>query len=510
MSSNKANSGPPDHQWTYKGQHTTIVDETENTMFNTAPFLAAAEAERLVEDLQKYSVEDVGSEKWMLQHEVLEKLNMQAHQCAMSNSDEFVLESILVFDKLDTIIHDLIVTEAWVENVYPKLLDRLAEKNSMRMYFILYHQATLVNLLEVLLYHKHVCEAGGEMMIELVDYVARKLGRLNGGYNFSVHDPADMLKGGSGGDVSASSAAFNDAVGKRTPAEELTAHLTQIEFRACISAVSLGRLLCENVDSMPLSVATRISDTHDYLILMLPVIENPPWTRRKNGKWQKLIDFKWEEVAPIDLLKITKLEGQPWLAVYHLLSKKEFRERYQMNGFRKSQLLRIRKYINDVLLDQLPILADLQRYMDELSIAEGFDSQASSSSFGGGSMLMFQQVAIYREKLFKDKNWDKIADYQVISVFTMSDRNDPYLKRMADFYSDDAVESIMDPTSGEYPLEPEDVPTATVEEDAAAVEAIASAYSLHKDIDVSDAAAASFNIPTESVPENVEDFDELD
>jgi hypothetical protein len=87
-------------------------------------------------------------------------------------------------------------------------------------------------------------------------------------------------------------------------------------------------------------------------------------------KWQKVIDYKWSEVAPIDLLKVTKLEGQLWIALYYLVSRKEFRERYQLNSFRTAQLLRVRKYLNEILLDQLPMLADIQRYMDELTISD--------------------------------------------------------------------------------------------------------------------------------------------
>ena len=56
------------------------------------------------------------------------------------------------------------------------------------------------------------------------------------------------------------------------------------------------------------------------------------------GKWQKLVDFRWEEVKPIDLLKITKLEGQPWISLYHLMAKQVFRERYHINSFRKGQV----------------------------------------------------------------------------------------------------------------------------------------------------------------------------
>jgi hypothetical protein len=39
----------------------------------------------------------------------------------------------------------------------------------------LYHEATIVNLLEVVLFHKHACVACGDAIVELVDYCHRKL-----------------------------------------------------------------------------------------------------------------------------------------------------------------------------------------------------------------------------------------------------------------------------------------------------------------------------------------------
>ena len=50
------------------------------------------------------------------------------------------------------------------------------------------------------------------------------------------------------------------------------------------------------------------------------------------------MDFKWQDTAPIDLLKITKLEGQPWIGLYHMMAKQVFRERYHINSFRKGQV----------------------------------------------------------------------------------------------------------------------------------------------------------------------------
>lgn len=443
------------HDWQVGQQHIPIAEDTGEGAFSSPPVLSVLDAERFVEELREFDIEEVGTDKWMEQHERVEKLNLQAHHCAMSNSDEFVLEAILTFDKLKVLIHDLVITEAWVDLVFPTILKDLAGKNSMRTYFILYHQASLINLLEVLLYHKHVCEAGGELLLELVDYCARKMCRLNGGYDFSKFDPVGEQQAVPSLSSSANENAkkFLEELEKRTPEEDLMQHVSQIEFRVCISVVSIARFICEHAESLPLSVSSRITDTHDYLIMMIPLIENPPWSRRipapsgKGMKWQKLVDYKWTDVAPIELLKLTKLEGQPWLTVFALLSKKVFRERYHINSFRKDQLLRVRKFLNDILLDQLPVLADIQRHMDELAMTDtSQDPNAGSTS----SIFKFQQVAVHREKILKNKNWEEIGQEQLKRVFTMTDRNDRFLKKMADLYCDEAVEGLLEPLPEGY------------------------------------------------------------
>ena len=427
----------PAHQWDTSGvKHMKIEDEVLPAS-NVAPILDHMEAERYVESLKKFDISEVGTSQWMEQHRKFEKLNIQAHQNAMTNSEEFILASFLTFNKLDTLLHDLLLIEIWKESVYPLLLETLAGRNNMRLYFILYHEATLINLLEVFMYYRHVCEAGGEKFLELVDYVGRKLTRLNNtSYEFRQHD-VDLDDVGMTAESAKSFAATLEA---RSPEEELKKHFMDIELRICISAVSIARFLSEHADAMPLSVVSRITDTHDFLLLFVPLIENPPWTRRLNsGKWQKLVDHKWTEVKPIDLLKITKLEGQPWLAVYYLLAKEVFRERYYLNSFRKNQLLRVRKYINELMLDQLPFLADIQRYMDELAVTE-----VPEPTSLGNSVFLFQQVAVMREAIQKGKKWPEVAQLQIETVFTMTDKNDKDLLMMADLYSDDLGDATVD------------------------------------------------------------------
>ena len=310
------------HQWQTRDGGLKIEEEGSSSHLDLAPVLSAYDAERIVSSLQKFRLEDVGTKAWFEQHENIEKLNLQAHQSASSCSDEFVLEAILTYDKIETLVHDLLLIEIWKEKIYPLVFDRLAGKNSMRVYFILYHEATLINFFEILLFHKHFCEAGGELMIEFVDYSARKLTKVASGYNFRLCEPmTDLINKYKSAQTSKEELEIMFA--SKSPEEELEKHLNEIEFRVCISSCSIIRFLCENAECLTLSTVTRIADTHDILMLVIPLIENPPWTRRlTSGKWQKLVDYKWKEVPPIDLLKITKLEGQPWLTLYHILAKK--------------------------------------------------------------------------------------------------------------------------------------------------------------------------------------------
>ena len=62
--------------------------------------LSFMDAERFVEELRTFDCREIGTPAWMAQHTRLEKLNLQSHQCALANSDDFVLEALVSFDKV--------------------------------------------------------------------------------------------------------------------------------------------------------------------------------------------------------------------------------------------------------------------------------------------------------------------------------------------------------------------------------------------------------------------------
>ncbi len=102
---------------------------------------------------------------------------------------------------MPVLIHELITVELWRDKVFPQLFKIDFEpKNTFVMYLIvsfdfvvypsifkvifecsilskkkLYHEATLVNLLETVLYHQDVCQSLEDSIFDLVDYCHRKM-----------------------------------------------------------------------------------------------------------------------------------------------------------------------------------------------------------------------------------------------------------------------------------------------------------------------------------------------
>ncbi len=431
-----------------------------DTSTDVAHLLSTREAENLVHGLQTFTLQEVGSSAWLQQHQAMERLNAQAHQsarCPDTPGGEFVLEAFVAHDKVATLVHDLVLLDCWKDKVWPRLAEGVvARRATMRAYFVLFHEATVVNLLEVLLYHLQACEAAGDALVDLVDYCAGKMALLNSGY-FGGKTTAEKEEE----NVRARAAALAD----RDPGESLAAQARTIQFQAAVTAVGILRLLCGHVEDLPLGVCTRLVHTHDVPLALVPLLETPPWTRKRSSSkgaaaavWEKLgPDFEWRAVPPKDLLLLTKHEAQVWLAIFHLLTSPQVRQRYHFNRFRKGQLLRLRKYLTEALLDQVPVLADIRRFLDELAILEVPEPTAAGAG-GTPAMLLVEQVAELRAAVLsttglrgKEKAeeeaamWEALAQATLAAHFTREggDAQDPDLKLLAAVYTTEWVEEVV-------------------------------------------------------------------
>ena len=362
----------------------------------------------------------------------------------MAKTDNYVLEAMVTFDKVGVLVHELMVSELWSKKVFSNVRDQVVKRRngSLRCYFVLYHQAILINLLEVILYHDYVAESAGDAILDLVDFCARQVVYLNSlpRNDDSKVETMEMMR-----------KRIRDTNAKT----ELQHQADDIAFRVAVSSVSVLRYITEHVTKLPLSVMNRILDTHDIAVATIPLIENPPWTRRrvverqdeddkKRKKRTKKIwekygqEGKWTEVKPENLLQLTKHEGQAWLILYNLLCEGECRKIYQFTSHRKDSILRVRRYLNELLLDQLPVLSHVQRYLDELTIMEAPPAATSKSRF------VLEQVG---EDILKGKNIEEISKHALNVVFC-DDEDDSVMKELASIYGSDAALSVFSASSG--------------------------------------------------------------
>ena len=252
--------------------------------------LLAPDAQRLVESLRLFPVEDIGSKAWLDQHATVEKLNMQAQHSIVKQGDEYVVEALVDYDKLPLLIAELIALEAWQEQALPPLFDEIATKNSVKGYFILYHEALIVGLLEKAVFHKHAIAAAGDMLLELADFCYRKTLFLNHGkLHQMIAEP----------DSSASAS------------ESLRHQQSNITYGVSMSCLTIVRFLLEAQDELPLGVLSRFVEDNDVLQVLVPLLESPPWLRKnKKGINEKFSDGRWYEVDGDEVFRLSKTEAQ--------------------------------------------------------------------------------------------------------------------------------------------------------------------------------------------------------
>ncbi|KAJ8301546.1 hypothetical protein KUTeg_020533 [Tegillarca granosa] len=250
--------------------------------------LLAVEAESYVEHLQKYKLVDVGSPSWGRQHEMIEKLNMQAVLNASAQEDEYIKDFLISYNKTECLIYDLIVTEVWKQKIFKELVEMEFEpKTTFPIYMVLYHEATVINLLETTLFFRETCESAEDSVPDLIDYCYRKLTELVARSAETEDDDEDEEI-----NKEVTSSTFT-----ATNMEDLVKQEKTLNFEICIKAVSVLRYITDNLSSLPLSAVTRILNTHDIPILLVQLVESPPWTKTKDGKIYKFIDTKWQEVS---------------------------------------------------------------------------------------------------------------------------------------------------------------------------------------------------------------------
>ena len=123
-------------------------------------------------------------------------------------------------------------------------------------------------------------------------------------------------------------------------------------------------------------------ENNDIPCVLVPLLEAKPWIRTNaRGEEEKFEDQQWTVIQSHERGRLTKIEAQVWLTVYNMFMTNDSSRKYEMTNFRKQNLLRLRKYMNEVLLDQLPMLSEMLRGLEELNIANDPGAVSSNNTF---------------------------------------------------------------------------------------------------------------------------------
>ncbi|XP_038666667.1 zinc finger MYND domain-containing protein 10 isoform X2 [Scyliorhinus canicula] len=345
---------------------------------------------------------------------------MQAIIDATADQDEFVKETIYTHGKVPTLIHELIAVEVWKQKVFPVLcqLQDFTPKSTFPIYIVIHHEATIINLLETIFYHQDLCDSADEAVLDLVDYCHRKLTLL----------------------AAQSSDCENQELDRSSPAtlEELQKQSQKLEFDISLKALSIIRYITDHIDSLPLSAQTRLLNTHNIPCVLVHLMEYCPWSRNNSkGELQKYADGKWYTVPIEDRLKITKLDGQVWIALYNLVLKPNCQQKYDFNNFNKNQLLKLRSFLTEVVIDQLPNLVELQRFLGHLAMTDLPPPKKD---------LILEQVPDIRDRIIRENSnkWKAIAKHQVKTAFNPSEQDlREQAHRLTETYNLEMMENLI-------------------------------------------------------------------
>lgn len=93
-------------------------------------------------------------------------------------------------------------------------------------------------------------------------------------------------------------------------------------------------------------------ENNDIPCVLVPLLEAKPWIRTNNkGEEEKFEDQKWVVIQKHEQGRLTKIEAQVWLTIYNMMMTNDSSRKYEMTSFRKQNLMRLRKYMNETLLD---------------------------------------------------------------------------------------------------------------------------------------------------------------
>lgn len=375
-----------------------------------------------VQSLRPFFVHEIGTPAWIKSHESLIKLNQQAHLEMTTHQEELVKELLVMHDKLPLLVHEIYCILVWRTKVLPKLLDIEAQpKATFALYTVLFHEATAVSLLEGALFHANGCEALAESSLDLIDYCASAVTRLVGLVERQNSEDSEDTK-------------FSEGAG-----EELERQQRDLFFKIGLRCLTILGYIVDKLDVCPLSAASRLVQVHDTPCVLSQILHSTPWRRRTEKGFETFIDEKWTPVAGDAVLKLVKVEAQTWLCFRQLMFHPSVARQYAINDFRQREISRCQGLLNDIVLDQLPSLAEFKHYLCTLQVTGNPEKNTQS--------LLLEELPLIKERIVervkKMGGFKRIVQLQA-EIFLNKDQDEvvEMAQQLNDAYGTDTWASV--------------------------------------------------------------------
>lgn len=205
--------------------------------------------------------------------------------------------------------------------------------------------------------------------------------------------------------------------------QKLLKQKEHLEFTISTCCVSIIRFITEHLSKSSISVMERVINTNEMIMVLISLIVQKPWTKKtENGTKKYNGNNKFVAVDINNMFRLTKIEGELWLSVYNLLLDKTCGNKYELNGFRRNEILKLKPYLLPQIIDQLPVLKELKRTFEELSIINLDESSALNNQIEK-KLMVVEIVPEFRESLLFTTNFKDVATKQLKTIFNTDQYN---------------------------------------------------------------------------------------
>ncbi|ANQ09137.1 Uncharacterized protein PCOAH_00036300 [Plasmodium coatneyi] len=325
-----------------------------------------------VSGLRGGGVLDIYSKGWFECHKSLVSINLYLHR----NSD--MIDTIgdervdALVGKFETLLRELITTyfvrflhsEELTKCSKDKLLEREVDRsevhgtnggakngddttaqNRISSYISMYHEVTLLNIFERLLCADHAYDKIDNPMINLFAYIYSNLVAFlkSNSEEYFVKPISEM------------------SIGEMLR-EENDKSQSIDRLKIYVSVVNALRNITDRIHLLNNTVMNKIVD-YDILLILIPLLEKRPW---EHGNYV----FEGNEWVKREGNTLCTIEKQLWLILYTLILTKDCQEKYEMTNYRRNNILKLRKYMNEPLHEQLPPMKTLHTFIEHLYISK--------------------------------------------------------------------------------------------------------------------------------------------